>query len=138
MLETKNIETEKKLICYHCGEDCPDDEIAIGEKLFCCNGCKTVYELLDANDLCTYYNIDETPGVYQKNDIKKNTPQSSKLQVMPLMSPVREGNVDLCSLVFIGGKMRKEDVSSVDYRVINSCLLRKQHLPRVMSVIQLN
>ncbi|MCP5064314.1 MAG: HAD-IC family P-type ATPase [Ignavibacteriae bacterium] len=72
MLEEESKVTEKSLICYHCGEDCPDDEIAIGEKLFCCNGCKTVYELLDANDLCTYYNIDETPGVNQKNDIKKN------------------------------------------------------------------
>ncbi|MCB0750189.1 MAG: heavy metal translocating P-type ATPase metal-binding domain-containing protein, partial [Ignavibacteriae bacterium] len=57
---------------YHCGEECSDDEIRIGEKLFCCNGCKTVYELLDANDLCTYYNLDENPGLSQKNDIKKN------------------------------------------------------------------
>ncbi|MEE9431941.1 MAG: heavy metal translocating P-type ATPase metal-binding domain-containing protein [Melioribacteraceae bacterium] len=71
LLETKKV-IKEKLICYHCGEDCPDDEIAIGEKLFCCNGCKTVYELLDANDLCTYYTIDEAPGVKQKNDIKKN------------------------------------------------------------------
>jgi len=60
------------LICYHCGEECPDDKIRIGDKLFCCNGCKTVYELLEANDLCNYYNIDSNPGVNQKGDIKKN------------------------------------------------------------------
>jgi Cu+-exporting ATPase len=60
------------LICYHCGEKCPNDEIRIGDKLFCCNGCKTVYELLEANDLCNYYNIDNNPGVNQKGDIKKN------------------------------------------------------------------
>jgi len=72
LLEEESKVIKKSLICYHCGEDCPDDQIAIGDKLFCCNGCKTVYELLDANDLCTYYNIDETPGVNQKNDIKKN------------------------------------------------------------------
>ena len=60
------------LICYHCGEECPNDEIRIGDKLFCCNGCKTVYELLESNDLCNYYNIDSNPGVNQKNDIKKN------------------------------------------------------------------
>jgi Cu+-exporting ATPase len=60
------------LICYHCGEKCPNDEIRIGDKLFCCNGRKTVYELLEANDLCNYYNIDNNPGVNQKGDIKKN------------------------------------------------------------------
>ncbi len=60
------------LICYHCGEECPNDEIRIADKLFCCNGCKTVYELLESNDLCNYYNIDSNPGVNQKGDIKKN------------------------------------------------------------------
>ena len=67
-----NIEVAEKLICYHCGEDCRDNEIRIGEKLFCCNGCKTVYELLDDNDLCTYYNLDESPGLTKKNELKKN------------------------------------------------------------------
>ncbi len=62
----------QELICYHCGEECPNDEIRHGDKLFCCNGCKTVYELLESNDLCNYYNIDSNPGVNQKNDIKKN------------------------------------------------------------------
>jgi len=62
----------QNLICYHCGEECPDDNIRIGDKLFCCNGCKTVYELLEANDLCNYYSIDSNPGVNKKNEIKKN------------------------------------------------------------------
>ncbi len=72
MKGTSEVEIGQKLICYHCGEECNDDEIRIGEKIFCCNGCRTVYELLDANDLCTYYNLDENPGLNQKNDIKKN------------------------------------------------------------------
>ena len=72
MNQVEEINIKEKLICYHCGEECKDDEIKIGNKLFCCNGCKTVYELLDANDLCTYYNIDENPGLSKKNDIKKN------------------------------------------------------------------
>ncbi len=70
--ELKEISTKKGLVCFHCGEDCSDDEIRIGEKLFCCNGCKTVYEILDSNDLCTYYNISENPGLSKKSDIKKN------------------------------------------------------------------
>jgi P-type Cu+ transporter len=68
----QEISISEKLICYHCGEECSNDEIKIDDKLFCCNGCKTVYELLDANNLCTYYNIDENPGLSKKNEIKKN------------------------------------------------------------------
>ena len=54
---------EKKLVCYHCGDECKDDSIRIDEKLFCCNGCKTVYEILDHNKLCNYYALDQTPGI---------------------------------------------------------------------------
>ena len=51
-----------ELICYHCGELCPDDTIHIEDKLFCCNGCKTVFEILDTSGMCTYYDLDEKPG----------------------------------------------------------------------------
>jgi len=61
-----------KKICYHCGLECPTDDIKINDKYFCCNGCKTVYEMLDANDLCDYYSIEETPGISKLNDIKRN------------------------------------------------------------------
>jgi len=54
---------EKSLICYHCGDECNDDSIRIDEKLFCCNGCKTVFEILDQNKLCNYYNLEASPGI---------------------------------------------------------------------------
>jgi len=54
---------ESALLCYHCGDECKDDSIKIDEKLFCCNGCKTVYEILDQNKLCNYYILDQTPGI---------------------------------------------------------------------------
>ena len=54
---------EKSLACYHCGDECKDDSIRIDEKLFCCNGCKTVYEILNQNRLCNYYNLTDTPGI---------------------------------------------------------------------------
>jgi Cu+-exporting ATPase len=47
--------------CYHCGEDC-EEEIIHDSKSFCCNGCKTVYEILAENQLCDYYQLDEKPG----------------------------------------------------------------------------
>lgn len=55
-----------KVSCYHCGEDCQDEKIHIEEKNFCCTGCKTVYEILNQNDLCQYYELDEQAGISLK------------------------------------------------------------------------
>ena len=60
---SKENKTEITFACYHCGDECKDDSIKIEEKLFCCNGCKTVYEILDQNKLCNYYNIEQNPGI---------------------------------------------------------------------------
>jgi len=38
-------------------------DIYIGDKVFCCNGCKLVYELLSAKDLCAYYALSQKPGI---------------------------------------------------------------------------
>lgn len=35
-------------------------------KPFCCTGCKQVYLLLDENGLCSYYNLDQNPGIKAK------------------------------------------------------------------------
>jgi Cu+-exporting ATPase len=51
-----------KTICYHCGEDCEDTSIAIGEKLFCCTGCKTIFSILEKNHLEDYYCFNDNPG----------------------------------------------------------------------------
>ncbi len=59
----------EKLSCFHCGDICPDQKISIGEKYFCCHGCKTVFEILNANELCEYYDIEETPGITPKQDL---------------------------------------------------------------------
>lgn len=51
--------------CTHCGSDCSDASIHSGEKIFCCLGCKTVYEILQENSLQQYYKIQQKPGVQQ-------------------------------------------------------------------------
>ena len=53
-------------LCFHCGLECPDSTIKIEEKFFCCNGCKTVYQILAENNLCQYYDLEKMAG---------NTPQ---------------------------------------------------------------
>ena len=49
--------------CAHCGDPCKEELILHEELPFCCNGCKTVYELLHENDLSYYYELEQTPGV---------------------------------------------------------------------------
>jgi P-type Cu+ transporter len=57
--------------CYHCGEDCKDETISKDDKLFCCDGCKMVYELLNKNGLCDYYDITQNPGINQKIKVRE-------------------------------------------------------------------
>jgi Cu+-exporting ATPase len=51
------------LACAHCGDVCPAEPLRLAELPFCCAGCRTVYELLSASQLCTYYALGEQPGL---------------------------------------------------------------------------
>jgi P-type Cu+ transporter len=57
-----NTAVDKKATCYHCGEDSTGSTIRSGELVFCCTGCKTVYHILQKNNLCNYYQLNERPG----------------------------------------------------------------------------
>lgn len=49
--------------CFHCGLNIvKKEEIIFDEKSFCCNGCKTVYEIFSANDMSCYYDFQASPG----------------------------------------------------------------------------
>lgn len=56
--------------CFHCGLPINEnEEIHFDEKLFCCAGCKTVYEIFSTHDLTSYYDFEKSPGA---------TPQDTK------------------------------------------------------------
>ena len=57
----KRTKEEEIITCYHCGENC-DGSIVFDQHQFCCDGCKTVYEILDENKLCDYYALNGQPG----------------------------------------------------------------------------
>ena len=49
--------------CFHCGlEFSKKEEVIFDEKKFCCNGCKTVYEIFSQNQLTCYYDFQNAPG----------------------------------------------------------------------------
>ena len=49
--------------CFHCGTRCPTAPFAREERVFCCRGCLTVYELLTENGLSDFYTLDQHAGV---------------------------------------------------------------------------
>ncbi len=53
-------------VCYHCGLDCGRSPVEFNDKCFCCNGCKTVYEILNQSELSCYYDLEQTPGSIPK------------------------------------------------------------------------
>ena len=56
--------------CYHCGSNC-EEEIHFDDKTFCCEGCKTVYDILNNSALDSYYNIEEkNPGIKANKTFK--------------------------------------------------------------------
>lgn len=55
------------LACYHCGNECVDETHQIDDKTFCCAGCKSVFQILSTNNLCSYYKYNQTPGQQQKS-----------------------------------------------------------------------
>ena len=64
--------TDNRVQCYHCGEDCLSDKIRFDEKLFCCEGCKMVFQLINQNDLCDYYDLNKNPGINQRITVRKD------------------------------------------------------------------
>lgn len=67
-----SVEIVEKKVCYHCGENCPTNKIHLQEKFFCCDGCKLVYEILNENNLCTYYDLNNNPGQAQKIKVRED------------------------------------------------------------------
>ncbi len=52
--------------CYHCGST-SGSFVRHDDKDFCCNGCVTVYDILQENKLFTYYQLEINPGL-KKDD----------------------------------------------------------------------
>jgi Cu+-exporting ATPase len=49
--------------CYHCGDKIISKPIKKDDKEFCCNGCLTVYEILNENGLDQFYEFNAQSGI---------------------------------------------------------------------------
>jgi P-type Cu+ transporter len=62
--------TAQQLQCYHCGEDCTTNKIKLDDKVFCCEGCKMVYGILNSHGMCAYYELNKQPGINRRNNTR--------------------------------------------------------------------
>ncbi len=69
MIKDKKIDV--KQLCYHCGDEVLKENIVTDDKSFCCEGCKMVYEIINQNNLCNYYDIEKNPGITQKHKVRE-------------------------------------------------------------------
>jgi P-type Cu+ transporter len=65
------IDSAKDGHCFHCHDTVRGQVLTFDDKSFCCEGCRTVYQILNENDLCTFYSLDDAAGLSQKN--RKNS-----------------------------------------------------------------
>lgn len=71
-------------LCFHCGDKCTSPSIQHENYFFCCHGCKTVFDILNENNLSYYYKLETAPGSIPskfdgKFDFLKNETIAKKL-----------------------------------------------------------
>ncbi|MDX2190048.1 MAG: heavy metal translocating P-type ATPase metal-binding domain-containing protein [Bacteroidota bacterium] len=63
MIINQQVKSQPKFICSHCKAECQNSSILWNDLHFCCNGCKTVYEILEMNNMCQYYQISDESAI---------------------------------------------------------------------------
>ena len=110
--------TGQALKCTHCGENCAEETVLVNGKSFCCEGCKLVYEILDENNLCTYYSLNNRPGISQKNQPKNK------------YSFLRDASLREKLISFSDGK-RTSVILRVPQVHCSSCIWLLENLPKL-------
>lgn len=83
--------------CYHCGNEFDNEPLSADDKIFCCLGCKTVYEILSENNLSSYYDIEQTPGARPEESLEKYSFLDNQKIVEKLLE-FNDGNVQIVNL----------------------------------------
>ncbi|MEY8848849.1 heavy metal translocating P-type ATPase [Psychroserpens sp. XS_ASV72] len=87
----------EQTICFHCGDDCGTNVITYNDKPFCCNGCKTVYEIFSENDLTCYYDLQESPGAIPK-EIEGKYDFLSQDNIIDKLTEFNDGQTQIATL----------------------------------------
>ncbi|QDK82180.1 HAD-IC family P-type ATPase [Spirosoma sp. KCTC 42546] len=125
--------TISSTICYHCGNECPDESIVLDDKPFCCDGCKTVYSILSQHQLCQYYDIEQLSGQGRTtrpgNNLKASDARHTRLEFLD--------HPDIVAQLL---EFSSESTAKVTFYIptihCSSCLWLLEHLYRINPAIQ--
>ncbi|QXP74405.1 heavy metal translocating P-type ATPase metal-binding domain-containing protein [Tenacibaculum sp. AHE15PA] len=84
-------------ICFHCGNECDTKTISVKEKFFCCNGCKTVFEIFSENDLTCYYDFQNNPGAIPE-EIKGKYDFLDNIAIVDKLLEFNDGKIHVVNL----------------------------------------
>ena len=65
------VSIDQKTKCFHCGDECDSASLHFDQKEFCCQGCVSVYEIIQDSNLTAYYELESFPGFRQSIDQHK-------------------------------------------------------------------
>lgn len=82
--------------CFHCGQDVEKERILFDQKNFCCNGCKSVYEILNINNLSNFYELNKKAGI-RPND--ENSSQFDYLDAPDIFNKLTDFSEGKTSLI---------------------------------------
>lgn len=81
--------------CFHCGQGIEKERISFDEKIFCCNGCKSVYEILNANNLSNFYELNKRAGIRPGEDQSGQFDYLDTPEIFEKVTDFSEGNTSL-------------------------------------------
>lgn len=81
--------------CFHCGQDIEKERIAFDERIFCCNGCKSVYEILNTNNLANFYELNKRAGIRPSDENSSQYDYLDTPEIFEKVTDFSEGNTSL-------------------------------------------
>ncbi len=81
--------------CFHCGQDIEKERISFDEKIFCCNGCKSVYEILNINNLSNFYELNKRAGIRPSDENSSQFDYLDTPEIFEKITDFSEGNTSL-------------------------------------------
>ena len=81
--------------CFHCGQAIVKERIAFDNKAFCCNGCKSVFEILNINDLGNFYELNKSSGIRPNDENIAQFDYLDTSEVFTKVTDFSEGNTTL-------------------------------------------
>lgn len=81
--------------CFHCGNPLEKERISFDDKIFCCNGCKSVYEILNVNNLSNFYELNKKAGIRPSDDTATQYDYLDTPEIFEKITDFSEGSTSL-------------------------------------------